>query len=245
MVSDLTFVVGRDVNTGEEVRVGLTPNLFIVGDDANDRVAMIRSITNQLTHDSGPEELKFVVVDTKNTAPSSFCDLPHLIWPVIEGAEGFLETLKRLEREVDARYELIRQTRGCNSAQAYNQKYPNKMPPIIVVIDDLADIMRPMCDAATELSWFFLKYQRASDVHFIIGATAWEGFVKWDAMETCPIALRQKAVFLPMSRKENCRVFYDFDNDSEFTGFDERQGYYWDNCGAGKLRKFDFLRIGA
>lgn len=231
----LNFTIGKGTDTNENTRGELTPNLLIMGGTASGKTTIISNIINELTSKNNPNELQMILVDTNTVSFSPFSNLPHLIQPVIKDAKTFPDILEYLVKEVDARYELLKNTK-CNSAQKYNQKYPNKMPPIIVVIDEITDIMIANKGLEVQFVRFFQAYQRASDVHFIIGVTTSGDYTKWlsSLMLSC---LGANKILLCPSNKDSYKVFPDLKDKLSFADLNERLGYYFSY---GNLTKFLF-----
>lgn len=232
-MKEIDFAIGKDANTGEVINGELTPNLLIMGGTSGGKTMIASNIISELASKYSPEELKLILVDTKTVCFAVFDDLPHLMWSVVKDVKEFPGVLDFLVEEVGARYELLRNAK-CNSARKYNQKYPNKMPPILVVIDEIADIMIANDGMEAKLIRFFQAYQRASDVHFIINATTSGNFTKW----LTPLMMSHlgaNKILLRPSRDDSYNVLPELKDKLRFD--DVGEGYYFKD---GDLRKFTF-----
>lgn len=222
-MSNLAYIIGKDPDTNEPVIGNLTPNVLILGDSIDNKATLTNSIVREITSNNTPEELQFILVDTKTSSLSKFQSLPHLTQPIVNDPEAFPEILDSLIEEVDRRYDLLIKAK-CKSIQKYNLKHPDIIPSIVVVIDELADIMLLNDPAKMEPLFvrFFQRYQRASDVHFIINATTEGDFTKW-LTGLMRSNLGMNMILLKPSQEDTYNVFPGLEGKLNFT---DEIGYY-------------------
>lgn len=239
-IDNLVYTIGKDENTGEPIYGKLSPNLLITGGTATGKTTIICNIVEELISKNSPKELQLIIVDTKGCCLDQFYNAPHLAQPATKDIVSFKEVLDYLTKEVNARYELLKKSK-CKSAQNYNQKHPDKMPPIIVVIDEIADIMISIDSIESELVRFFQRYQRASDVHFIIGATTSGTPEKWltPLMMSC-LGMNKIILYSYYAPKTHKMLFPDIYDKLVLNDPGERKGYYFDEYAIEKLKKFKF-----
>jgi len=139
--SFLRLVLGKDV-AGKPVAVGLgsMPHLLIAGTTGSGKSVCINAILCCLLMTRTPDQLRFVLVDPKRVELTGYNGIPHLLTPVIVETEKVVGTLKWMSREMDSRYKKFSEV-GARNIDDFNSRQPNKLPYIVVVIDELADLM--------------------------------------------------------------------------------------------------------
>ena len=127
-----------------------------------------------------PDEIKMVLIDPKKVELSAYTKLPHLIAPVITEAHGAYSALQWLVKEMETRYEILRQL-GVRNINAFNSRTPNKeleaslslpipekMPMIVAIIDEFADLMMvSSSDLETPIARI-AQMARAVGIHLIL-----------------------------------------------------------------------------
>jgi S-DNA-T family DNA segregation ATPase FtsK/SpoIIIE len=114
-----------------------------------------------------PNELRFVMVDPKRVELTGYNGIPHLLTPVIVDSEKVVGTLQWMSREMDSRYKKFAEV-GARNIEDFNAQNANKLPYIIVVIDELADLMM-LAPEETERNLNRLaQLARATGIHVII-----------------------------------------------------------------------------
>jgi S-DNA-T family DNA segregation ATPase FtsK/SpoIIIE len=164
----LRFVLGKDV-AGKPVAVDLTtmPHLLIAGTTGSGKSVCINAILSCLLLDRTPNELRLVLVDPKRVELTGYNGIPHLLTPVIVDMEKVVGTLQWMSREMDSRYKKFAEV-GARNISDYNSGQPQKLPYIVVVIDELADLMM-MAPEETERNLNRLaQLARATGIHVII-----------------------------------------------------------------------------
>jgi len=164
----LRFVLGKDV-AGKPVAVDLAtmPHLLIAGTTGSGKSVCINAILSCLLLDRTPNELRLVMVDPKRVELTGYNGIPHLLTPVIVDMEKVVGTLQWMSREMDSRYKKFAEV-GARNISDYNSNQPQKLPYIVVVIDELADLMM-MAPEETERNLNRLaQLARATGIHVII-----------------------------------------------------------------------------
>jgi len=164
----LKFVLGKDV-AGKPIAVDLAsmPHLLIAGTTGSGKSVCINAILCCLLMEHTPNELRLVMVDPKRVELTGYNGIPHLLTPVIVDHEKVVGTLQWMSREMDNRYKKFSEV-GARNIGDYNRAQPNKLPYIVVVIDELADLMM-LAPEETERNLNRLaQLARATGIHVII-----------------------------------------------------------------------------
>jgi S-DNA-T family DNA segregation ATPase FtsK/SpoIIIE len=177
--SNLTLCLGKDI-VGNPVVADLErmPHLLIAGATGTGKSVGLNAMICSLLYKAGPEEIKFIMVDPKRIELSLYDGIPHLITPVVTDVKKATNALFWAVREMERRYALLQEFKVRNLKQ-YNQKaaksapdaegkLPEKLPLIVIIIDELADLMmvasRDVEVALTRLA----QMARASGIHLIL-----------------------------------------------------------------------------
>ena len=164
----LTLALGKDI-TGKPIIADLDemPHILIAGTTGSGKTVCVNSLIISLLFKNSPNELKFLMVDPKRVELMPFNNLPHLLCPVVTDAKKVSAALNWVLREMDERYRLLAKA-GARSIESYNEKQEEKLPYIIVIIDEFADLMvvagEQIENAVTRLA----QMARAVGIHLIL-----------------------------------------------------------------------------
>jgi S-DNA-T family DNA segregation ATPase FtsK/SpoIIIE len=169
--SRLKIALGQGV-AGQPVAADLTtmPHLLIAGATGSGKSVCINAITTCLVLNNPPEDLRLVMVDPKRVELSRFRGLPHLLSGVEHEAERVIGMLKWVTREMEERYKKFAEA-GSRHLEDYNRQVKprrERLPYIVVIIDELADLM---LFAPDEIEWLVCRIAqmaRATGIHLII-----------------------------------------------------------------------------
>ena len=179
--NELLFALGKDL-MGQGVYCDLTkmPHLLIAGATGSGKSVCINSIIISLLLRVHPDNVKLVLVDPKKVEFTSFKDIPHLLWPIIDDAQMAANMLKKIVVIMEERYEAfaaagVRNIDGFNAlADEHNAHLKigdspmNRLPYMVVIIDELADLMA-IAGKDVELSiQRITQLARASGIHLIV-----------------------------------------------------------------------------
>lgn len=137
----IPIVLGVDFR-GEFCIEDLTemPNLLIAGSTGTGKSTFLATIIVNILYKFNPDEIKLVLVDTRATNFLRFNKIPHLYTPVIIDYDETVVLLKQLIKEMIKRYEIF-EGKNVNNINEYNKISENKMPGIVLIIEDLYDLM--------------------------------------------------------------------------------------------------------
>lgn len=171
----LTIALGKDISgmvkTFSLVKI---PHLLVAGTTGSGKSVCINSIIMSLIYKYSPDDVKLILVDPKRVEFSMYNHLPHLLMPnVITDSEKALNALSWCADEMDRRYIVFANARVKN-LEEYNESEEvlegkaEKMPYIIFIIDELADLLMTSKKEAEEYICRILQKARASGIHMIL-----------------------------------------------------------------------------
>lgn len=175
MKSATAAVIGKDVS-GSPVFADISkcPHMLISGATGMGKSVCINAILTSLIYKSRPDEVKFLLIDPKQVEFTCYSALPHLLVPVITDPKKSVGALTWAVEEMERRYELI-ESAEVRNLDAYNEKVSEnpdlgeKLPKIIIVIDELADLMMQVRNPIEDLIMRIAQKARAAGIHLIIG----------------------------------------------------------------------------
>ncbi|MCJ8009580.1 DNA translocase FtsK [Lederbergia wuyishanensis] len=172
--SPLTAVLGLDIS-GVPVVTDLRrmPHGLIAGATGSGKSVCINSILVSLLYKAKPEELKLLLIDPKMVELAPYNHIPHLVSPVITDVKAATAALKWAVDEMERRYELfahatVRDIGRFNELATESGRYSDKLPYIVVVIDELADLMMMAPTDVEESICRIAQKARACGIHLII-----------------------------------------------------------------------------
>ncbi len=140
---EIPLAIGKDVS-GNLMFGDLTkmPHLLVAGQTASGKSVGMNGFLLSMLYKFSPSELKMILVDPKRVELSVYNGIPHLLTPVITNPEKALNALKWAVAEMLRRYDLATKVNARNLIE-YNAKVSKteKLPYIVIVIDELADLM--------------------------------------------------------------------------------------------------------
>jgi S-DNA-T family DNA segregation ATPase FtsK/SpoIIIE len=154
------------------------PHLLVAGTTGSGKSVSIHSIITSLLYRNGPEDMRLILVDPKRVELTLYNKIPHLQTPVITDAKKTILALNWAIREMERRYEIL-QDNSVQNIESYHEKvYMNakkngqegaeRMPYIIIVIDELADIMQAYRRELESSIIRLAQMSRAVGIHLIL-----------------------------------------------------------------------------
>jgi DNA segregation ATPase FtsK/SpoIIIE, S-DNA-T family len=168
--SRLCVALGKDVG-GVNRYADLTkmPHLLIAGATNSGKSIGLATLITSLLMRNTPKDVRLVMIDPKRVELTLFDQIPHLLCPVIKDVKEAPGVLRAVWREMDRRYDLLSE-KGVRNIDGWNAKasFQDKMPYIVVIIDELADLMI-QAKAEVETSIVRLaQLARAVGIHLVI-----------------------------------------------------------------------------
>jgi S-DNA-T family DNA segregation ATPase FtsK/SpoIIIE len=145
------------------------PHLLIGGATNSGKSIGLATLITSLLMRNTPKDLRMVMIDPKRVELTLFDRIPHLMCPVIKDVKEAAGVLRAVWREMDRRYDMFSEG-GARNIESWNAKasYNEKLPYIVVIIDELADLMI-QCGAEVETVIVRLaQLARAVGIHLVI-----------------------------------------------------------------------------
>ncbi len=170
--SKLAVALGRDI-AGKIVVADIAkmPHLLIAGSTGSGKSVCINTILCSFLYHCKPEDVKLILVDPKVVELASFSLIPHLLIPVVTDPKKAASALNWAVHEMVERYNLFAE-RGARDLARYNAILENdgeqKLPQIVAVIDELADLMMVAPDDVEDAICRIAQMGRAAGIHLIV-----------------------------------------------------------------------------
>ena len=172
--SKLTTSLGIDL-TGTKVYLNVSkmPHLLIAGATGTGKSVCMNSLIVSLLYKSTPDEVKFILIDPKKVEFNIYDGLPHLLVPVVSDPKKAAGALNWCVTEMERRYDIL-EASGKRNLDQYNEATANdpsaeKLPQIVIIIDELADLMLTARDVVETSIARIAAKARAAGMHLIIG----------------------------------------------------------------------------
>ena len=181
--ADIPIALGKDVS-GKPVVLDLAkaPQLLVSGATGTGKSVCINSLIMSLLFKFAPDELKFILIDPKVIEFEEYRNLPHLLAPLINDSAKVPVALRWVANEMDRRYGVMKKAH-VRKLSEFNRRPPDpapmldddgnelppKMPYLVVVIDELADLM--MTEASADVETYITRIAqkgRAAGIHLVI-----------------------------------------------------------------------------
>lgn len=167
--SKLTLPLGRDV-AGKPMVASLDdmPHLLIAGATGSGKSVAMNTFLISLLYQNSPKDLKFILIDPKRVELRSYNSIPHLLNPVIDNPEKAAIALRWVVAEMTRRYGELSNNKVRNIVEFNEVSGVNKLPRIVVVIDELADLMMASGKEVEASICRIAQMARAVGIHLII-----------------------------------------------------------------------------
>ena len=166
--SPLTLALGKD-QSGEPVvtDLALMPHLLIAGATGTGKSVFLHSVILSLIYKSTPKDIRFLLIDPKRIELSVYENIPYLLHPVVLEPRLATRALRWAVAEMERRYRLLEETRARN-LESYNRQGEEKLPYIVIIIDELADLMVVASKEVETLLTRLAQMARASGIHLLL-----------------------------------------------------------------------------
>ncbi|MCG7338421.1 DNA translocase FtsK [Staphylococcus sp. ACRSN] len=168
--SKLTVAMGYRINNEPLLMdIAKTPHALIAGATGSGKSVCINSILMSLLYKNHPEELRLLLIDPKMVELAPYNGLPHLVAPVITDVKAATQSLKWAVEEMERRYKVFAKYHVRNIT-AFNKKaaYEDRMPKIVIVIDELADLMMMAPQEVEQSIARIAQKARACGIHMLV-----------------------------------------------------------------------------
>lgn len=172
--SPLTIALGVNL-AGETVvtTIDKMPHGLIAGATGSGKSVFINSLLVSLLYKATPNEVKLILIDPKAVELAPYNGLPHLLSPVISEPKAANEALKWAVVEMEERYQKlaaagVRNIEGFNKKAEKNGDHALKIPYIVIIIDELADLMMVASNEVQDSIARITQKARAAGIHLIV-----------------------------------------------------------------------------
>jgi S-DNA-T family DNA segregation ATPase FtsK/SpoIIIE len=166
---DIPFAIGKDI-AGQNIISDISgmPHLLIAGATGSGKSVCVNSLILSVLFKLTPDELKMILIDPKVVELNIYNGIPHLLVPVVTDVNKAAQALNWAVQEMSNRYDLFAK-KNVRDIDSYNNKEKDdKLPKILIVIDELADLMaaspKEVEDSITRLA----QLARAAGIHLVI-----------------------------------------------------------------------------
>ena len=157
-------IVGRD----KFIDIVKMPHLLIAGQTGSGKSVAVNTIISTLISKKSDKEVKFIMIDPKMVELMPYNDIPHLLVPVIIDPQKAAIALKWAVNEMDNRYKKLMEN-GVRNIVSYNSlNFVEKMPYIVIIIDELADLMMVASNSVEESIARIAQKARAVGIHLVV-----------------------------------------------------------------------------
>ena len=175
--SQITFAVGKDI-AGKTVVADIAkmPHLLVAGATGSGKSVCINTLIMSILYKSSPEDVKLIMIDPKVVELSVYNGIPHLLIPVVTDPKKAAGALNWAVCEMEKRYKLfaeynVRDIKGFNKKVASmkgEERIPEKMPQIVIIVDELADLMMVAPGEVEGAICRLAQLARAAGLHLIL-----------------------------------------------------------------------------
>ena len=171
--SRISFAVGKDIGGNRIIGdIAKLPHMLIAGTTGSGKSVCMNSLIISLLYKAKPDEVKLIMVDPKMVELGVYNGVPHLLIPVVTDPKKAAGALQWAVTEMMRRYRMMADA-GVRDLESYNKiaeatEEQEKMPQIVVVIDELADLMLVAAKEVEESICRVAQMGRAAGMHLVI-----------------------------------------------------------------------------
>lgn len=170
--SKLAFAIGKKLSGSVVVGdLSTMPHMLIAGATGSGKSVCINSIITSILYKASPEEVKLILIDPKMVELNHYNGIPHLLIPVVTDPKHASGALNWAIREMTERYKLFKEN-GVRDISRYNEvindNNGNKMPKIVIIIDELADLMMVAAREVENAICRLAQLARAAGIHLVL-----------------------------------------------------------------------------
>ena len=166
--SKIPICIGKDISGNIEViDLSKTPHLLVAGTTGSGKSVFINTLLASILYKFSPEDLRLILIDPKMLELSVYNDIAHLLTPVVTEPKKAIIALKWVCKEMERRYSLMNEE-NTRSLEGYNDKSLEKLPYIVVFIDEMADLMMTAGKEVEHYVQRLAQMARACGIHLVM-----------------------------------------------------------------------------
>ena len=172
--SDVPLTLGKDVEGNIIVEsISDMPHLLIAGATGSGKSVCINTIITNILYKSSPNDVRLMLIDPKVVELSVYNGIPHLLIPVVTNPKKAGYALNWAVDEMERRYKLfaeaqVRDIKGYNKKKIREGKISEKIPKIVIIVDELADLMMVSSNEIEDYIARLAQMARACGMHLIL-----------------------------------------------------------------------------
>ena len=164
----IPLCIGKDISGKIEViDLSKTPHLLVAGTTGSGKSVFINTLLTSILYKFSPRELRLILIDPKMLELSVYNDIAHLLTPVVTEPKKAILALKWVCKEMERRYSLMNEE-NTRSLEGYNQISLEKLPYIVVFIDEMADLMMTAGKEVEHYVQRLAQMARACGIHLVM-----------------------------------------------------------------------------
>lgn len=164
----LSIALGLDVIGNITIAdLAKMPHLLIAGTTGSGKSVAVNTIIGSILFNSTPEEVRLLMIDPKRIELSGYEGIPHLLHPVVVEPKLASRALMWAVREMERRYRLLEEAK-VKSFDSYNEVMEEKLPYIVIIVDELADLMMVASKEVEGAIARLAQMARAAGMHIIL-----------------------------------------------------------------------------
>ena len=166
--SKIAFAVGKDISGNVVVAdIAKMPHMLIAGATGSGKSVCINTIIMSILYKASPDEVKLIMIDPKVVELSVYNGIPHLMVPVVTDPKKAAAALHWGVAEMTDRYQKFAE-KNVRDLKGYNKVAEEKLPQIVIIVDELADLMMVAAKEVEESICRIAQLARACGIHLII-----------------------------------------------------------------------------
>ena len=164
----IPICIGKDISGNIEViDLSKTPHLLVAGTTGSGKSVFINTLLASILYKFPPEDLRLILIDPKMLELSVYNDIAHLLTPVVTEPKKAIIALKWVCKEMERRYAMMNEENS-RSLEGYNTKAIEKLPYIVVFIDEMADLMMTAGKEVEHYVQRLAQMARACGIHLVM-----------------------------------------------------------------------------
>ena len=164
----IPICIGKDISGNIEViDLSKTPHLLVAGTTGSGKSVFINTLLASILYKFPPEDLRLILIDPKMLELSVYNDIAHLLTPVVTEPKKAIIALKWVCKEMERRYAMMNEENS-RSLEGYNLKAVEKLPYIVVFIDEMADLMMTAGKEVEHYVQRLAQMARACGIHLVM-----------------------------------------------------------------------------